>query len=302
MFKSIVGDVRSSFRSGNMVTRLILINCIVFVGVVLLKVFSYNWDLNELGTWYTTIVHENLAISSNWKEVLRHPWTFFTSMFLHEGPWHLVFNMLWLYWFGRITGDLLGDRTILPLYIMGGLFGAILYLITSTLTGWSGGDMALGASGAVMAIVLAAAVTSPDYQMRFIIIGTVKLKYIALVVIILDLLGTMAGNSGGHFAHLGGALFGYLYVLGLRGGYNLGRPVEIARDLFEQRPIIKKAAPKAKMKVAHRSKLVKPTKKKEKIDTSNQERLDQILDKIKQKGFDNLSDEEKEFLYQASKK
>ncbi len=302
MFKSIADDVKNSFRSGNMITRLILINCIVFVCVVLLKVFSFDWGASQVGSWYKTIVHDNLAISSSWYEVLTHPWTFFTHMFLHEGPWHIAFNMLWLYWFGRILGDLLGDKRILPLYIMGGFFGGILYLLTATLIGASANGIALGASGAVMAIVVAAAVTSPDYQMRLIFLGDVKLKYIAFVVLILDILGTTGGNSGGHFAHLGGAIFGYLFVVGLRSGYNLGQPVEYVQSLFENREeIFVRAKPKTKMKVAHRSKLVKSSKE-EKLSSTNQERIDQILDKIKQQGMENLSDEEKDFLYKASKK
>jgi len=304
MFKSIVDDVKNSFRSGNMITILILINCIVFLGVLLLKLIFFKWqaDVGTDGYLYTFIVDENLRLSSKWLEALKHPWTLFTHMFLHTGPWHLVINMLWLYWFGRILGDLLGDKRVLPIYIMGGLFGGIVYLITSSIIPWSGGPGALGASAAVMAIVMAAAVTSPDYQMRLIFLGDVKLKYVALVVIVLDLLGTMAGNSGGHFGHLGGLLFGYSYVVGLRNGYNLGSPVDYVTDLYNGNRDIKKSKPKAKMEVAHRSKLVKPSRKEPTTNSTNQERLDQILDKIKQKGFDNLSDEEKEFLYQASKK
>lgn len=307
MFGSIIDDVKKSFRSGSMITRLIMLNAIVFITLVLIKVFSYNWTAQTDSTFYTTLVEKYLALSPIWSEALMKPWTFFTYMFLHLGMWHIVWNMLVLYWFGRIVGDLIGDKRILPIYIMGGLFGAVVYLTASALTGWTGGSMLLGASAGVMAMVLAAASTSPDYMMRLLILGDVKLKYIALAVLVMDLLGTTMGNSGGSFAHLGGALFGFLYVLNLRNGNNLGRPVEVVQEWIEDlssgktRKIRK---PKTKLKVAHRSTLVS-TKKTDNTSTpkaaQSNTTVDKILDKIKKSGIESLTSEERDILDKASK-
>ncbi len=307
MFGSIVDDVKRSFRSGNMVTRLIMVNVIVFIALVLIKVFSFNWTAQTDSRFYTALVEKYLALSPQWLEAVMKPWTFITYMFLHVGAWHLVWNMLVWYWFGRIVGDLIGDRRILPIYIMGGLFGAVIYLFASSLTGWTGGRMLLGASAGVMAIVMAAASTAPDYGMRLLILGDVKLKYIALAVVVMDLLGTTAGNSGGSFAHLGGALFGFLYVLNLRNGNNLGRPVEIVQEWIQDLSSGKNrqsSRPKTKLKVAHRSTLISSKKP----DTTQAPRaaksntsVDKILDKIKQTGIDSLTKEERAILDQASK-
>jgi membrane associated rhomboid family serine protease len=289
-----------------MVTRLIVINCIVFVTLVLIKVFSYNWVAQSDSAFYTALVEKYLALAPQWSTVLWRPWTFLTYMFLHLGVWHLAWNMLVLYWFGRIVGDLIGDKKILPLYITGGFAGAIVYLVASALSGWTGGSMLMGASAGVMAIVLAAATTSPDYGMRLLLLGNVKLKYIALAVVVLDILGTTQGNSGGSFAHLGGAIFGFLYVVNLRNGNNLGRPVEVVQewisDINNPAPRTSFSKPKSKLKVAHRSNLLatkKDKKPKATVSKSNNS-VDQILDKIKQQGIGSLTPEEKAILDKAS--
>ncbi len=292
MFDSIKRDIQQSFRSGNMITRLILVNCFVFLFVILLRIFGYDWQAQSTGWLYDTVVNENLALSSSLKEVLFHPWTLITHMFLHEGAWHLFWNMMWLFWIGRIFGDLVGDKKVLPTYLMGGLFGAMTYLIVATIIPTISGSIAMGASAAVSAIILATAVTAPDYSLRFILIGNVKLKYVALAVIVLDLLYLTASNSGGHFAHLGGAFFGWLSVTSLRRGYSLTEPIE---KLMDRKKKVKK---NKAMHVAHKSKLVdkKPIKKNNSIQLS----VDTILDKIKAEGIESLSKEEKEILDKAS--
>ena len=239
-----------------------------------------------------------------------YPWTWLTHMFLHEGTWHLIWNMILLYWFGRIVGDFLGDKRILPLYILGGLVGALVYVLTDNfIPGGSGGSnmaMAMGASAAVMTMLLTAAMISPDYIMHLLLIGPVKIKWIALVILFFDLIGT-AGivNTGGHFAHLGGALFGILYVNRLHNGTDLTSGLQRLFDLISQRqnpiqPIKKK---KAAMQVVYNKGKADSTVEEESYPKEDfQTRLDYILDKINEKGFDNLSDDEKEFLSQASKK
>jgi membrane associated rhomboid family serine protease len=232
-----------------------------------------------------------------------HPWVFVSHMFLHEGFWHLLWNMLFIYWFGRIVGDLLGDQRIWPLYLLGGLAGAIGYLLSALILKQPG--IALGASGAVMAMVMAAATTAPDYEMRLILIGNVKLKYIAAVLLLLDIfaLGGM-NNTGGHFAHVGGAVFGWYFVFCLRRGLDFSSYINQLGDGFNQLFVGKKTAARPTLvKVpGGLSKQFSNKSNKEKEEEYDLEaKIDAILDKIRQSGFDSLTAEEKETLYKASK-
>ncbi len=299
MFQSIIQDAKDNFRTGTMITQLIMINVVIFIVLVLLKVFTYNFTMSKDSWIYTQIVQEWLSTSGYWKELIVKPWTLFTSMFLHKGVWHLAWNMIVLYWFGRILGDLLGDRRVLPLYILGGLVGAVIFTLSYSLIYGVNDAHALGASAAVSAIVLGAAVTSPDYTIQLIFLGMVKIKWIALAIIVIDLLGTTGGNSGGAFAHLGGAFIGYMYVSQLRSGRDIGAWINTIVD-WVQALFSPPERPKAKMTVASRNtdrrKSTKPSRSQE-----TQADVDRILDKIKQKGYDSLSDEEKEVLYRASK-
>ncbi len=299
MFQSIIQDAKDNFRSGTMITQLIMINVIIFIVLVLLKVFTYNFSMNTDSWIYTQIVKEWLSTPGYWKELMVKPWTLVTSMFLHQGVWHLAWNMIVLYWFGRILGDLLGDRRVLPLYILGGLVGALVFTLSYTMIYGPNEAHALGASAAVCAIVLGTAVTSPDYTIQLIFLGMVKIKWIALAIIVIDLLGTTGGNSGGAFAHLGGAFIGYMYVSQLRNGRDIGEWVNTVFDwcksLFSP-----SQRPKANMTVASRNtdrqRSAKPSR-----SPQTQADVDRILEKIKLNGYDSLTDEEKEILYKASK-
>jgi hypothetical protein len=217
-------------------------------------------------------------------------------MFIHEGIWHVAWNMIVLYWFGRVVGDLLGDRKILPLYILGGAVGSLVFCLAFSIIYGFNAAYAVGASAGVMAVVMAAGVTSPDYIFHLPIVGAVKLKYIVLVILVMDLLGTIGSNSGGAFAHLGGALLGGVYVTQLRNGRDIGewvnKIVDWVSELFRREP-------KSHLKVVHKK--ASPKKKAQKRSVDLQSEVDRILEKIKVKGFDQLTDEEKEVLYKASK-
>lgn len=302
MFKSILDDIKYSFDSGNMIVRLIIINVAAFVFMALLKAFTPS------GSAFYATLESYLALPGDPIKLLTRPWTLLTHMFIHAGFWHLLWNMLFLYWFGKITGDLLGDKRILPLYLMGGFIGAIAYLISYQIFPSMIGSFALGASAAIMAIVVAAGATAPDYIMRLILIGDVRLKYIVLFVILMDIIGA-AGNSntGGHIAHLGGAAFGFLFVRQLREGIDLVEPLGnfIARiqkwyNGTGGEKVKKKSPLKVKYKTAKQS--GKKGKSSAPRSESFQEKLDAILDKIKENGYESLTAEEKEFLFQASKK
>ena len=305
MFNSIWADVKREIEQGNMVTRLIIVNIVVWVIVILAMLF-----LKGFG-WYD-IMMENLMVSSDLSKVIFKPWTVITYMFLHEGIWHLFFNMLMFYWFGRIIGDFIGDHRILPLYILGGLMGVVFFYVSMNLMFPGTTFMCLGASAAVMAFIFAAATLSPNYEMRLILIGNVKIKYIALALLLIDL--AFVGNNdntGGHFSHMGGALMGSLYIWALRRGTDLALPLNQFFDWIKS--LFESPAPREKRGTA-KIRTLKPRKSRSVFGESHsddvpsyeemdyQERLDAILDKIKEQGFDKLSEEEKEFLSEASKK
>lgn len=290
MFRSIGQDIRNSFDYGNMVTRLLIINVVVFVITALLQAF--------MPFIYGEYILPYIALPGDVMTLLFRPWTLITHMFVHAGFWHLISNLIVLYWFGGIVGDLLGDRKILPLYILGGLAGAFVYVLSfSFFTGM--GSFAVGASAAALALTFAAVAIAPDYVVYLILLGPVRIKFIGLFILFMDIIGTQSSsNSGGHLAHLGGTLFGFFFIHMLRNGRDISEGFNRFIDFIQFKRKPKSRAPH--LKVAHKSeRLVRQNTKTENKSLSI--RVDEILDKIKQKGYDSLTDEEKEVLYQASK-
>jgi len=288
-----------------MVSKLIIVNVVIFIVVLILGIIlkGTNPDSDAY-----QIVFKNLAFSSEGLDALFKPWTLITHMFFHEGFWHLIWNMLLLFWFGRIVGDFIGDNRILPLYIMGGLCGIIFYLLFAKI-GLIHTGMALGASAAVMAIISSSAFISPDYNLRLLLIGNVPLKYVVLFLIVWDFVGISAmDNTGGHIAHLGGVAYGGFYVYLLRQGNDLAdgfnNMIDGFKNLFSRKE--KPVAKKSPLTVTHKVKTSNFGRARGSKSTDEpmpyQEQLDKILEKIKEQGYDNLSEEEKEFLFQASKR
>ncbi len=300
MFTSIWDDLKQQFNQGNMITRIILINVAVFVVINLVLVFAGGYRDKAI---YVNIV-EPFGINSDWYYLVTHLWGVISHMFLHTGFWHILWNMILLYWFGRIIGDLVGDHRILPLYLLGGLAGGAAFFLYANLTGQA--NYAIGASGAVMAVIVAAGVFAPNYILRLILIGDVKLKYVVAVLVFLDIIGAGGvNNTGGHFAHLGGAFFGYLFATQLQRGNDWSAPVNSFLDklfgLFKNMGSGKKRGPRVAYKNPKaKNKNTKPHAKSD--SSSHQEHLDAILDKIKKTGYDSLTADEKEFLFNASKK
>ncbi len=302
MFQSIWGDVQQAFRGGTMVTRLVIINFSVFVLVVLTKfvLFLFNAG-NGIPDYFDDLLHL-FCMPSDWRTLLWHPWAPFTHMFLHEGFWHVLGNILFLYLLGTIVGDLVGDRRVLPVYLLGGLAGGVMFLISKFFLHYLS-PYALGASGAVMALAGAAVTLAPDYRVMLLLLGEVKLKYIVLVMVLLDLLGIAnMDNTGGHLAHIGGFLTGIFMMNQLRDGKDWSEPVNRILDRIWS---IFSAKNRPKQAIKRRMPSSGPAKGSSKSDTNDlsmQERLDEILAKIKASGYDSLSPEEKEFLYETSKK
>lgn len=321
MIRSIITDLQQQLDYGNKITRLIIINSAVFILINLVRLgftltagFEYDARFDDVVRFF--------SLNANLVYDVTHPWVVFTHMFLHIGFWHFLFNMLFLHWFGRIVGDFIGDHRVVPLYLMAGLFGGLIYLLSAPLIG-AEESYAYGASASVMGFVIAAGMIAPEYNMRLLLIGDVKLKYVVLVLIFLDLIG-IAGldNTGGRFAHLGGVAFGAMFVMMLWRGRDLSEPVNRffdwvinlipARDRRARRhsssKMFVRSTQRKQFEAAStsRSGSQKSTSRTSSSDRKRpegyQERLDTILEKIKDKGYDSLSDEDKEFLFLASKK
>ena len=298
-------DIKWQYRYGSDLIKLIIINCAVFI---LVNLIQLPFALMAKSLPFD-IVHF-LALPASFSNFLFHPWSIITYQFVHEGFFHILFNMLGLYWFGIITQDMIGKPKILPIYILGGIFGGVLYMLAYNLfpVFSSALPMAtcIGASAAVMAIVLAAATIAPEYEMGLLFFGVIKIKWIALAYVVLDLINMQHGNAGGHIAHLGGAFFGFMYIKLLQNGTDLATPFFKVSDFVSN--LFKK---KNKMKVEYKREYVytntntsnqnkKANTKIQKENKTKQEQLDDILDKINRSSYDSLTKEEKDFLFKIS--
>lgn len=302
---SILDDIKRQFTSGNVVNQLIIINIVVFLVINLVNVIGFlaSSDKGIASAWLGKILGW-IMLPANPRDLLTHPWTLFTHMFAHYEFLHLLFNLLWLYWFGRIISEFIGHKKILPLYIMGGLTGAILLIAAYNIFPGLHAGMpvvkALGASAGVLAIVVAAATLVPDYSIFLLFFGSVKIKYIAIIMVALDLISIPDFNSGGHIAHLGGALFGFVFIKQLQLGNDWSKPfndlIDWITGIFSRskqpRVVYKSRQPRPKVR--------KPVSA-DVGEGGKQDRVDAILDKIASSGYDSLSKEEKEFLFRVSK-
>ncbi len=312
MITSIWDDLKRAFHSGDNLTRLILVNIGFFLFVHLVGFLMVPFTGIGNHAAFRAFL-EWFMVPSDPLELLQRPWTLVTYMFLHEGLWHLVFNMLFLYWFGRILQDLLGDHRILPIYLLGGLAGFVAFFVSANFLpehiSYAIGAHMLGASAGVMAIVMAAATLAPTYVMHLLLIGPVQIRYIALFLIVIDMIALREGsNTGGHFAHLGGVLMGWYFIHALRRGTDLGRPVNALLDrlggFFQQ---LFGGRRRGSVRVRHVRRAKPMTAPRERAvptpdEPAYQQKLDRILDKIRDSGYESLSPEEKEFLFKASKK
>jgi membrane associated rhomboid family serine protease len=229
---SIVEDIRTAFnRRDNALIQLIWMNVLVFASLILLK-FILKFS-SAIG--YYPLIVSQFQISSLLPVLLRHPWTLLTYAFTHEEFFHILFNMLNLYWFGQLIREYLGDRRLVSIYLLGALVGALFFLLAYNFVPafQDGlGTPMVGASAAVTAIIVAGATLLPDYTFMLILIGPVKIKWIAAVVVLISMAGVNGGNPGGEIAHLGGALLGFVFIKQLQAGRDLGRPVQAVGNRF----------------------------------------------------------------------
>ena len=299
----IMDEIRESFRQGSTLTKLIYVNLGVFLVVKL--VFVFYFLLFPGGEGYgnkEAMFHHDflsyLMVPSNLETLIFRPWTLFTYMFLHFGFLHILFNMLVLFWFGRIFLQYLNQKQLLTTYFLGGLVGAGLFIAAYNLFPGLTEGRALGASAAVMAVVIAVSFYVPDYEVHLFFLGRVKIKYIALVYVVLDVLQIASENAGGHIAHLGGALYGYLFALQIKRGKDTGKGFSAVMD-----SVVSMFSRKPKLKVTYKSKARSMTDHDyNQSKAQSQKEIDKILDKIAKTGYDSLTKKEKEILFKMSNK
>ena len=296
---SFISDFKNSFNRGSINLQFIYINVGVFVVTTLVSVFLMLFNIGDT-SWM-----DFLELPAYIPAVLKQPWSLFSYMFLHAGALHLLFNMLWLYWFGQLFLSFFSARHFRGLYIWGGLCGGFLYLLAlNTLpyfTPYIYSSMLLGASASVLAIVVATAVREPEYRMNFMFIGAVRLKYVALFLVVIDLLFLTSGNGGGHIAHLGGALAGWWFAWSLRKGHDVTKWINVVFDWLSTGISFKPSVKKPKMKARRGGGRVDDYEYNARKKQQGEE-IDRILDKLKKSGYGSLTTEEKKRLFDASKK
>lgn len=295
-------EIKQSFKSGSLLTKLIYINLAVFITVRILHVITF-FFMQAKG--FSII--EWLAVPADTDALIRRPWTLITYMFLQFDFIHILFNLLVLYWFGRLFTEYLDDKKLLTTYLLGGLAGGLLFILSFNLipafSAVKSETIALGASASVMAIVIGISFYAPNRKINLMFIGPVQLKYIALVYILLDVLSIAGANAGGHIAHIGGALYGILFATQLKKGKDIGSG--FGRFLYS---IFDWFKPRKKMKVTYKNTKGKTNVKKETDMDYNarkahdQATIDSILEKIARSGYDSLSKKEKEILFRMSDK
>ena len=289
MNSSPLDQIKYFFRQKNSLVNLIKINLIIWLAIAFISLFSalFTSDFaNTIISW--------LAVPSGLDNLTIKPWTIFTYMFLHKDFFHILFNMLMLYFGGILFMQFIGEKKILQTYILGGIFGAIFYILAfNTFPAFQPAvnqSYALGASAAVLAVLIAIATFSPDTRVQLILLGNIRLKYIAIALVLLDLLSIEKGNPGGHIAHLGGAFYGFLFGINLKMKF-LKLPDFKIKNPFKQ---------KSKLKFSKNEKRPVSDETYNEIKIEKQKKIDEILDKISKSGYDKLTKEEKDFLFRSS--
>ncbi|RZK20381.1 MAG: rhomboid family intramembrane serine protease [Hymenobacter sp.] len=295
---SLTQDIRDAFnRRDNALNQLIIINALVFIVLIILR--AGLWLAQSPGY---ALVMRQLALPSDVPSLLRHPWTLLSYAFVHEGFLHILFNMLNLYWFGQLIREYVGDRRLVGLYILGALAGAALFLVAYNFVPALQpfvGQPVIGASAAVTAVIVAAATLLPDFTFMLFILGPVKIKWIAVAVVLISIAGINGGNPGGEITHLGGALLGFVFVKLLKSGRgDMSAPITAVggwfNKVFSQQP---------GMRVTHRQAATatrSATGKPAGPPAAGQDEIDLILDKISHSGYESLSKDEKQKLFRAS--
>lgn len=291
--ESIFTNLKNTFRAGNILAKLIYINVGLFILIRLMGVIFLLFNIPGISFL------QYLQMPSSPELLLYRPWTVITYMFTHFDFLHILFNMLWLYWFGGLFLSFFSERQLGGLYLLGGIAGAVLFMLAYNIFPYfqtvASSSYLMGASASVMAIVFAVSFYRKDLEINLFLIGRVKLIYLALFTFVIDLLAITSDNAGGHIAHIGGAMFGIWFAMRIKKGKDLTAPMNRLLDwvvnLGKRKPKMKVTYKRAETDYEYNAR-----KNRESAD------LDAILDKLKRSGYESLSADEKRQLFDASKK
>lgn len=319
---SLLSQLLTRYRNGNMTIKLIYINVAIFCVTGLLQViYTLFFRGTDLQAWIGAGLFDFLALPSSPGLLATRPWSLFTYMFMHDlgSITHILFNMLTLYWFGDIFLRRYSVRHMLGLYVLGGLGGAALFLLATNLlpfyTSIQGVQFLVGASASILALLIAAAIGMPNFQINLLFIGSIKMKYLAIGLVVIDLLFLSGSNGGGHIAHLGGALTGYLFATSMVRGRDITAPVNRSIDWLVSLGRSFSTGRKPKMKASRGGRRryqsgatsASSGKRQQDVDYNAQNKdqeaeIDAILDKLRKSGYESLSKKEKQQLFDMSKR
>ena len=289
----IVDEIKLSFKNGTYLTKLIYINIAIWV-IVRLVFVGYKLSGSD-----GSLMLSWLALPASFELFVSRPWTILTYMFLHFEFFHILFNVLWLYWFGKIFLEYHSHHKLLSLYLIGGFSGGLAFMLAYNLIPVFQKSIfdvqLLGASASVIAIVIAIAVYVPNHLIHLVFIGPVKIKWIAFVSVLLYVINLSGDNAGGNFAHLGGAVWGWIYMSQLIAGRNITGRFDRITDVF-----FSWFRPRRKMKIKYNSANSDYNFNKRKV--GQQDEINRILDKIGKSGYDSLTFEERDTLFKMGRK
>ena len=299
---TVISNIEAFFKRGTILSNLIAVNILCFL---LIKVVGIGLLLFNV---HTPFLIENLHLPAELMQLAYKPWTLITYMFTHTGFWHILFNLLWLYWFGQLFLSFFGPRSLGSLYVLGGIAGGLLFILAYNLFPYFRGMISLsylvGASASIMAIVFAVSFYKPNYEMGLLLIGRIKIIYIALLLLLVNIISlqtttpqgqTLLNNAGGFFAHLGGFLVGMWFASEYKKGKDITKGIntlfDVIANLFKKKPKLKVKYKRPESDMEYNERRSKENKD-----------IDVILEKIKRSGYDSLNDGEKKKLFDASKK
>lgn len=284
-----ISDLQRGFTKAEGLFRLLLVNIIIFLVISAAKLIFF---LGGAGNEWLHWVIEKLALGSDPGSWLHQPWSILTYMFVHEAFFHILFNMLVLYWFGQLFCEFMNSSRLVAVYLLGGISGGLLFMLAYQ---WlpafqpiSNSSHLIGASAAVIAVLTAIATLLPDYSMHLLFFGPVRLKFIAIFLVLLYLISIPDGNAGGNIAHLGGAIYGFVYIRLYKKGTDIGGWLEQLLSLLSGK--------RSHIRAVHRKQGLTG-----KDGHPRQEVIDAILDKVSRSGYSSLSEQEREVLFKASK-
>lgn len=287
---SIIDDLKMQYKLGGMAQRLIYWNVACFL-VSLPLFYRFSLGAFDFPNW--------IALSSNPSVFITKPWTLLTYAFFHDGFGHIFFNMIVLNFSSTLFLTFFTQKQLLGLYVLSSIFAGIAFVLGYYFLNL--GASIVGASAAIMAILVATTVYQPLMNVRLLIIGNVKLWHITLVILVIDLMQIQVENTGGHIAHLAGAFFGYLFIVLLRNGTDLSKIVSKTIDFFVNLFGKSKATPFKKVHKNYKKPVMEKPISKIITKDKTQQQIDEILDKISRSGYDCLTKEEKEFLFKSGK-